>query len=281
MTTKSKKETKKTSSKKSTPAKSKDIVVAKPKVLAPATKAFAVLHSVKGDYIDISLLNVRLAFPNLAEPREDLKGDMKYGCTLIVDESDMQTVMAKITQAMKMIAKTSTKLPLSPKTKEHYETAIKLTRGEKIKGQYFRDGNLSMSSDGEIYNGFEDKFSMSVSTFAEETEAEGVYKYKIPVIFYDQNGDKIVDMSKVKSTFYAGCYVAARLTLAAYARPDKGAWGFSKYFSAIRFLRDGESLITRSEDFEDVDFSNFETDEETVANNDGTEPPDFGSFEDA
>lgn len=259
-------------------------VETKQSVVVDSRRAVCVIHSVKKDYIDLTLANVRLAFPNLAKPRESLDATMKYGAALIIPKSDMPGIISEIKKGMSMLAKTSIKLPLSATTKKHYETAMKLTVGEKVNGQLFRDGNLFQQSNGEIYAGFENTFVMNVQAGAIEIN-EGtsemktmLYDYKIPVKFYNQAGQEIVDKSGVKSLFYAGCYVAARCTISAFIVRDlkKGVVinaGFSRYFSAIRFLQDGESLITRSADFEGIDFSEFESNDNSTF--DGDEKEDW------
>jgi len=160
---------------------------------------------------------VRLAYCNVWEPKEDLRGEKKFSTVLLIDKKDKATLI-NIKRAMDAVK-------ADPKSMTKWGTA---------KGLFIplRDGD---EEDG----------------YCEMEEFQGRYFLNCK----NTRKPKLLTKSKQEvvddDLFYSGCYAQAIVNLFAYNNQSKGI-GVS--LLGLRFIKDGEKLAgmtASADDFQD------------------------------
>lgn len=151
----------------------------------------------------VTKIPARLAFAAIGDPKENNRGQLKYGGVLLFPkDADISDLKALASQAVQAEWPDKSKRP-----------------GLKSP---FRDGDKPNSM-GNIPAGFAGHTAVNVSS-------------NYPPGMVDQHAKRIIDGSR----FYSGCYVLAEVN--AYTYSANGNVGVSFGLNAIQFVRDGEKL---------------------------------------
>jgi len=164
----------------------------------------------------IRIDNVRLAFPDLFEPKSFGEGKPAYSAKFIIDPKSPNVKV--IEDAIKAVAK--------EKWGEKAEGVLGVINDAK-KSAWTR-GPYRNSKTGDVYDGFEGHFHLNARTGG------------------DKPGPKTLDRNKHDVTardgvFYPGCYVDAVLDVYAQDHPQYGR-RINCGLLAVRFVSDGESF---------------------------------------
>lgn len=178
----------------------------------------------------IRIENVRLAFPDLYEPKSFGEGKPAYSAKFIVDPSSPNVKV--IEDAIKAAAK--------EKWGEKAEGVLGVINDAK-KSAWTR-GPYRNSKTGDVYDGFEGMFHINGRTGG------------------DKPGPKTYNRAKQEVTardgvFYAGCYVDAVLDIYAQDHPQYGR-RINCGLLGVRFVADGTSFSggggATADDFADL-----------------------------
>lgn len=159
----------------------------------------------------IMLRDVRLAFPNIFEPKANDSGVMSFGCALIfpTDHPQLAEIHAKMDEAGKA------------KWLDKWAATKKLL--EKQDRLAVHDGDLKAKYDG--YEG-----NLFINANAKETQRPTVINQgRTPLTARD-------------GVIYAGCYVNASIDFWAQKDHPKGGSRINAQLRGIQFLRDGDSF---------------------------------------
>lgn len=159
----------------------------------------------------IMLRDVRLAFPNIFEPKANDSGVLTYSAALILppDHPQIAEIQAKMDEAGK--AKWLDKWPATKKLLEKQDRLA------------LHDGDLKAKYDG--YGG-----NLFINANAKDTQRPTVIS---------QNRSPLTARDGV---IYAGCYVNASLDFWAQKDHPKGGSRINAQLRGIQFLRDGDSF---------------------------------------
>jgi hypothetical protein len=186
--------------------------------------------------ITLMLRNKRLAFTDLAHARSIKGGKPVYGCRIIIDPEDPD--VAVIDEAIKAVSAYT-----FGKTAEgSLKTIITKGRSAFSKTDY-------TNSMGEVYSGFEGKFSLGAS--APEFDKKG--RSKKPLLL-DKFGQEI-PLEKQAETLYAGCYAHFKVEIYVLLRDDGNR--ISCEVQGVMFAGDGERFINTAPRTSAADFSQF------------------------
>lgn len=174
------------------------------------------------------IIKGRLSYCNLFYPKKNVKEDgttqSQYGCQIIIDKSDTNSVDA-IKKAIEYV-KVKDKSILSNKNGLVAGIKLCLRDGDDSNETVFGDKN---------YVG---KYFIN----ATNKERPGLL---------DENRQEVIDDNK----FYSGCYAYVSLNLSGYN--SEGNRGIGAYINNALFIKDGERLdgrISAVDDFNDIPY---------------------------
>lgn len=181
----------------------------------------------------VMLKNVRIAFPQLFEPKADDSGRLKYGCAVILPTDHPQ--IAEIQRAMDAAgtAKWGDKWPATKKLLEKQDRLA------------LHDGDLKAKYDG--YEG-----NLYVNATAQENARPTVL---------DQNKSPLTSRD---GKIYAGCYVNISLDFWPQKDHPKGGSRINAQLRGVQFVRDGEAFAAGRP----ADADEFDSVEETAGADD-------------
>ena len=179
----------------------------------------------------MTITNVRLAFPAIFAPQAFGEGEPAYSAKFIVDPKDPQ--VQKIRDAIAAVAK--------EKWGEKASSILALLTEQKkvawVEGPY-------RNSNGDAYDGFEGKFTLS--TRSASTRPSALNRDKTPVTQND-------------GVIYPGCYVDAAVEF--YAQDNKWGRRINCGIRGVRFVGPGDSFgggsAAASDDFADLADEDF------------------------
>lgn len=182
----------------------------------------------------VTLNNVRLSFPHIFEPQASQDGGQpKYNAILIIDPSDSKTV-AKIEAAIEQAAK----------EKWQGKSEGILSQLRKTDKVAFRT-EAKCNQNGEVYDGFEDRYWISSSTPSRPT-----------VVDRDRS-----PLTAADGKPYGGCYVNAIIEI--WPQDNKYGKRINAELKGIQFYRDGDAFAggtpASADEFDVVD-DDFEDD---------------------
>lgn len=174
----------------------------------------------------------RLSYAHIFEPKEDLNGNLKYSCSLIIPKSDKAQI-DRINAAFAEIL-------------DDKETIQKL--GGKLKGidLPLHDGDLR-ETDNAAYAAYKDSMYLNAKSNPDHAPK---------VVLQDRT--ECVDRDDV----YSGCYVQAVLSFFPYNKNGKKGIGVG--LLAIRKIKDGTPLAGTSVSDKDFDDSVLGADMEAL-----------------
>lgn len=163
----------------------------------------------------IKLENVRLSFPNIFEKETYEGAETKYGATFLIPKSNK---------------KLKRKLDLAIQAKIEEAKIKKRIPEDKI---CLKDGDDAMNSKGEIYQGYENHWSM---------KATNNKKFKV----VDADGTSPLDAHDCdrENKLYSGCYVNAYVTF--WVQNNSYGIRVNANLHAIQFFKDGDPFATGS-----------------------------------
>lgn len=159
----------------------------------------------------VLLKDVRLAFPNLFEPKPDDSGTLKFGAALILPLDHPQ--LAEIADRMDAVGK--------EKWGQHWATTKKGL--EKQDRMALHDGDTKSK-----YDGFPGNFFINANT-----------RENAPPTVIDRDRSPL---SARSGRPYAGCFVNASIEFWAQKDHPKGGSRINAQLRGIQFLRDGDSF---------------------------------------
>lgn len=163
----------------------------------------------------IVLENVRVSFINFLEAKENLNGELSYGCCVLIPKDDEDN-LARVNQAIeKAITKGKSSLWGGKKPKFRYEP--------------LRDGDKELETGDREGKEYEDHFFFNCSMKA---------KMGRPGLV-DENCKPVMDQNK----FYSGCYV--HIEVNAYPYKNSGNSGVGWGLQNVMFAEDGDRLDGR------------------------------------
>ena len=178
----------------------------------------------------IRIENVRLAFPDLFEPKSFGEGKPAYSAKFIVDPSSSNVKI--IEDAIKAVAK--------EKWGEKAEGVLGVINDAK-KSAWTR-GPYRNSKTGDVYDGFQNMFHLNGRTGGDKPGPKTYNRNKIEVTARD-------------GVFYPGCYVDAVLDIYAQDHPQYGR-RINCALLGVRFVNDGDAFGAGSgasaDDFADL-----------------------------
>jgi hypothetical protein len=160
--------------------------------------------------------NVRLAFPDLFEPKSFGEGKPAYSAKFIIEPGSPN--VKAIEDAIKAVAK--------EKWGEKAEGVLGVINDAK-KSAFVR-GPYRNSKTGDVYDGFEGKFHLNSRTGGDKPGPKTYSRNKIEVTARD-------------GLFYPGCYVDAMIDIYAQDHPQYGR-RINCGLLAVRFVADGDSF---------------------------------------
>ena len=183
------------------------------------------------------LRNVRLSFPDIFE-KAKYKGKPtdQYRATFLLDKGAQADQVAAVHKV------------LAEFLKEAFPGGT--PKGLK-KEQFFKDGD-EVNKDGELlhsYDGYTGQIGFAASSYS-------------PIDLRRQNKDRVIGDD---GTFYAGCYVNAKVSLRYSDHKDSGNKQILGVVHAIQFVKAGESFAS-SNDGSGDDFDEVESTEEDMFN---------------
>lgn len=164
----------------------------------------------------IRIENVRLAFPDLFEPKTFGEGKPAYSAKFIVDPTSANVKV--IEDAIKAVAK--------EKWGEKAEGVLGVINDAK-KSAWTR-GPYRNSKTGDVYDGFDGMFHLNARTGGDKAAPKAYSRDKREVSARD-------------GLFYPGCYVDASLDIYAQDHPQYGR-RINCGLLAVRFVADGDSF---------------------------------------
>lgn len=182
----------------------------------------------------VKLKNVRLAFPDLYEPRADENGDNpKFGANFIFEKGDPNH--KAMSRAFKEAA--------TEKWKANGEKVIKSLETNK---KCLRDGDTNLDKEGNVRDGYEDKMYVVARRAPSKGRPMVLDRDKSPLVQADGKP-------------YGGCYVNATVEVYALDKPKIGK-SINAELRGVQFVKDGEAFSGGTALSED-EFDSLEEDE--------------------
>jgi len=158
------------------------------------------------------LENVRVSFVNLAEPKENLSGQLKYGCQVHIDKDDKANLARAKAGVDKAIAKGKSKMWAGKKPKFRYEP--------------LRDGDQELEDGDQTDRSYEGVIFLNASKDP---------KYgKVGMV--DSDLSPIMDADKI----YSGCY--CNVDVNPFPFSNSGNNGIGWGINNVMFVEDGDRL---------------------------------------
>jgi hypothetical protein len=180
----------------------------------------------------VYIVNARLSFPNLVEPKafQD-NGAKKYSCDLLIPKDDPQ--FAIIMAAVKSVA--------TEEWKEHANAVLQNCQANrKLRCYGAGEEKISMTTMA-VYDGYEDAFYLSTAT----DEAH-------PVQFINAAGKVAegIERTELARKMYGGCYVNAAARI--WAQNNQFGKGIRCQLQALQFAKDGDAFGEGATDFSNM-----------------------------
>lgn len=164
----------------------------------------------------VKLKNVRLAFPDLFEPRPDVDGNNpKFGANFIFEKGDANH--KALSAAMKAVA--------IEKWGDNGEKILKTLENTK---RCCRDGDTNLDKEGNTYNGFEGMQYVVARRSPKQGRPMIIDRDKTPLLPEDGKP-------------YGGCYVNASIDIYALDKPKIGK-SVNADLRGVQFVKDGDAF---------------------------------------
>ncbi len=181
--------------------------------------------------MEVRLKNVRIAFPALDKPVSfGNEGEPAYQAKFIIEPGSAEVKL--LDDAILATAK--------EKWKDKADGVMEMLKEDKK--LCFVHGPYKNKKSGEVYAGFEGKFSLS--TRSPKTQ---------PTVF-DQFNREVKDPSEIKRLIYSGCFVHAKVDI--WAQDNSYGRRINANIAGVMFAKEGEafggSAPATGDDFADL-----------------------------